>query len=239
MMTEPVDITIPVEGAGPVSALLVRPTHAHALLVLAHGAGAGMRHRFMARAAAELADRGVATLRYQFPYMEAGRKRTDRPATAAATVRAAVGAARREAVDLPLFAGGKSFGGRMTALAAADPGLGDVAGLVFMGFPLHPSGKPSVERASVLPPVPVPMLFVQGTRDSLADLDLLTPVVDGLGARATLHIVEGGDHSFAVLRRSGRGEDEVMAEIGDVVTGWIEVRIANYELRAAKGGRGE
>jgi uncharacterized protein len=210
-------------GAGDlgVSALLARPDNARALVVLGHGAGAGMRHPFMARVATELALRGVATLRYQFPYMEAGRRRTDPAPVAEATVRQALTTARAEAPDLPLFVGGKSFGGRMTARAmAADPDPA-VRGLVFLGFPLHPAGRPSTERAESLEAVPVPMLFVQGTRDALAELDLLRPIVAGLGERAALHIVEGGDHSFQVLKRSGRTEDDVMTEIGDAVAGWV------------------
>ena len=203
--------------AGTVSARLVAPPNAAALYVLAHGAGAGMDHPFMEAVATKLAERGVATLRYQFPYMEAGKKRVDRPLVARATVRAAVDAARRELPDLRLFAGGKSFGGRMTSQAAAESPLPGVDGLVFLGFPLHPAGKPGTDRAAHLGEVTVPMLFVQGTRDALADLDLLRPVLDDLGNRATLHVVEGGDHSFHVLKRSGRTDEEALAEIGDAV----------------------
>jgi uncharacterized protein len=187
--------------------------------VLGHCAGAGMRHPFMTRVATELAFRGVATLRYQFPYMEAGRRRTDPAPVAEATVRQALAAARAEAADLPLFAGGKSFGGRMTARAVADAGL-TVRGLVFLGFPLHAPGRPSVDRAAHLSSITLPMLFVQGTRDKLADLSLLRPVIDTLH-HATLHIVDGGDHSFGVLKRSGRTEEAVMAEVCDVVAGWV------------------
>jgi uncharacterized protein len=217
---EPRALTV---GAGDlaVSALLARPDDARALVVLGHGAGAGMRHPFLARVATELALRGVATLRYQFPYMEAGRRRTDPAPVAEATVRRALAAARAETPELPLFAGGKSFGGRMTARAmAADPDPA-VRGLVFLGFPLHPAGRPSTERAESLKAVPVPMLFVQGTRDALAELSLLRPVLAGLGEGVSLHVVEGGDHSFQVLKRSGRTEADVMAELGDVVAGWI------------------
>ena len=211
------------------SGLIRVPDEARALLVLAHGAGAGMEHPFMARVAEELAGRGVGTLRYQFPYMERGGFPPDRPPVATAAVRAAVEAARDHARafeadysrPLPLFAGGKSFGGRMTSTAAAEEPLPDVRGLVFLGFPLHSAKKPSTGRADHLSDVALPMLFVQGTRDGLADLDLLRPVIDELGQRATLHVVEGGDHSFEVLKRSGRTNDEVMAEIGDAVAGWV------------------
>jgi predicted alpha/beta-hydrolase family hydrolase len=214
-------IRIEVEGRGTVSGLLRRPDDAAALLVLAHGAGAGMRHPFMERVAGALADRAIATLRYQFPYMEAGKKRPDRAPVARATVRAAVGAAAEAAGGLPIFAGGKSFGGRMTSGASAEEALPGVRGLVFLGFPLHAVGRPGTERAGHLRAVDVPMLFVQGTRDRLADLDLLGPILDDLGDRATLHVVDGGDHSFKVLKRSGRTEAEVMAEIADAIAGFI------------------
>lgn len=224
-------LSINVPGAGTVSAVLRAPSGAHALLVLAHGAGAGMEHPFMEAAAGALSDRGVATLRFQFPSMEAGRRRPDRPAVATAAVRAAVEAARAEATELaavrgrdrpiPLFAGGKSFGGRMTSTAAASAPLPGVDGLVFLGFPLHPAGRPGTDRAAHLAEVGVPMLFIQGARDRLADLDLLRPVVRDLGDRATLHVVEGGDHSFKVLKRSGRAETEVMAEIAETVAKFV------------------
>jgi uncharacterized protein len=216
-------VTVPLPGGETttVSGLLLRPAGARALLVLGHGAGAGMRHRFMERVAAELAARDVATLRYQFPYMEAGRKRTDTPAVAMATVRAAIATAREAAPELARLAGGKSFGGRMTSRAVADTHSPALDGLVFFGFPLHPSGRPGTDRADHLRQVPCPLLFLQGTRDSLADLALLRPVVADLGPRATLHVVEGGDHSFGVLKRFGISEDDVMAELGDVVAGWI------------------
>lgn len=216
-------LEIPVEG-GRVSALLDRPDDARALLVLGHGAGAGMRHAFMGRVARELSARGVATLRYQFPYMEAGRKRPDPAPVAERTVRTVLAHAAEAFGDLPLFAGGKSFGGRMTSRAVAGERDAGVRGLVFLGFPLHPAGRPGTERAEHLDAVGVPMLFVQGTRDALADLALLEPVVERLGERATLHVVEGGDHSFAVLKRSGRTGDEVMTELADAVAGWIERR---------------
>ena len=221
MNDDPRELTIDVEGAEPVSALLRRPADATALLVLAHGAGAGMRHAFMEAIADRLARNGVATLRYQFPYMEAGRKRTDRPPVAQATVRAAVVAAAREAPELDLFAGGKSFGGRMTSQAAATAALPGVRGVVFLGFPLHPAGRPGIERADHLDRVKVPMLFVQGTRDALADLALLDPVLDRLDDRARLHVVVGGDHSFHVPKRSGRTDGEVLDEIAAVVTAFV------------------
>lgn len=212
-------------GGGSVSALLLRPRDARALLVLGHGAGAGMRHVFMEEMAELLAGRGIATLRYQFPYMEAGRRYPNPQRILTATVRRAVAAAHTAAPDLPLFAGGKSMGGRMTSLAAADAPLPHVRGIVFLGFPLHGIGKPpGVERSEHLGRVGVPLLFVQGTRDRLARLDLLRPVVGGLGAGATLHVVEGGDHSFKVLKRSGRTHPEVMAEVADAVGRWIRSR---------------
>lgn len=223
---ETLELRIEMGETGAVSGLLVRPDGAASLLVLGHGAGAGMRHRFMERVAAELAAHQVATLRYQFPYMEEGRKRPDPPARATATVIAAVERARQVAPELALFAGGKSFGGRMTSQAVVDGVEAGLRGLVFLGFPLHPAGRPGTDRADHLARVACPMLFVHGTRDALAGLDLLRPVVTGLGERAALHVVEGGDHSFGVLRRSGRAEADVMAEIGDVVASWIERQAA-------------
>jgi uncharacterized protein len=220
-MTETRHLNVPVGDDLTVGALLQRSPDARALLVLGHGAGAGMRHPFMERVASELDRRAVATLRYQFPYMEAGRRRPDPAPVAMAAVRAALTAAAREAGDLPLFAGGKSFGGRMTSSAVAAEPVPSLRGLVFLGFPLHPAGRPSTERAAHLGDVVVPMLFVQGTRDALADLDLLRPVIAGLGRRGRLHVVAGADHSFAVLRRSGRTEEEVMAELGRAVAGWV------------------
>lgn len=222
-------LTVEVEGAGPVSALLRLPDDAAALLVLGHGAGAGMEHPFMESVADALGDRGIGTLRYQYPYMEAGGGPPDRAPVATATVRAAVEAARTRATAfrakhgraLPILAGGKSFGGRMTSTAAAESSLPGVRGLVFLGFPLHPAGRPGTERARHLLDVTVPMLFLQGTRDRLADLDLVRPVAEQLGDRATLHVVEGGDHSFQVLKRSGRSGAEVMAELADAVAGWV------------------
>ena len=215
------DVTSIPTPAGPVSALLRRPEEADALLLLAHGAGAGMRHAFMETLATTLADRRIATLRYQFPYMDAGGRRPDRPAVAIATVRAAVDAARAACPDLPLFAGGKSFGGRMTSQAAAAEPLPGVRGLVFFGFPLHPPKREGTERAAHLRDVTVPMLFLQGTRDDLAALSLVRPVLEQLGPAATLHVVDGADHSFAVLKRSGRTGPDVLAELGDTTGSWI------------------
>ena len=203
-----------------VAALLLRPAGARCLYVFAHGAGAGMQHRFMAAASALLAGHGIATLRYQFPYMEAGSRRPDSRATLIATVRAAVRAAAAAAPDLPLLAGGKSMGGRMTSQAAAETPLSGVRGLVFFGFPLHPAGRPSTERADHLGNVRLPMLFLQGDRDKLAEIDLLRPVCAGLGERATLHVVPEADHSFHVPKRSGRSDDEVLAELARIVAEW-------------------
>jgi predicted alpha/beta-hydrolase family hydrolase len=214
-------VTIQVDEAHAVSGLLQIPERAVACYVLAHGAGAGMTHRFLTAVADGLAERGVATLRFQFPYMEAGSKRPDRPALAQASVRSAVEVANRLAPGLPLFAGGKSFGGRMTSQAQAEAPLPNVRGLVFLGFPLHPANKPSDERARHLSLVRVPMLFLQGTRDALADTRLLVPVVDGLGARGTLKLVEYADHSFHVPVRSGRTDDQVLGEVLDAAAAWM------------------
>jgi hypothetical protein len=213
------------DGAVCVSALLAAPPNPRACYVLAHGAGAGMTHPFMAAVAAGLFARGVATLRYQFPYMEAGKKRPDPPALAQATVRAAVAAAARALPALPLVAGGKSFGGRMTSQAQAASALPGVRGLVFLGFPLHPAGRPSRERAQHLAGVDVPMLFLQGTRDELAQLDELTPAVEALGHRATLRLFEDADHSFHVPRRSGRNDAQVLDEALDAFTAWVDAVI--------------
>ena len=209
-------------GSSVVSALLIVPDRARACFVFAHGAGAGMTHAFMEEAASGLAARGIATLRYQFPYMEKGSKRPDPPAVAQATVRAAAAEAARACPGLPLIAGGKSFGARMTSQAQAKTPLSGVRGLAFFGFPLHPTGKPSQERADHLAEVHVPMLFLQGSKDKLAELDLLRPVVGQLGKLATLHLVEGADHSFHVPARSGRNDREVMAEILDRFAAWSE-----------------
>ena len=207
---------------GEVSGLLLRPKDARLLYVLAHGAGAGMRHPFLESISQRLAEQGIATLRYQFPYMERRSRRPDPPAVAAATVRAAVAEAARIAPDLPLVAGGKSFGGRMTSTAQAEEPLPGVRGLVFLGFPLHPPGRPDDKRAEHLAHVQVPMLFLQGTRDEFAALKLLQPLVKRLGERATLHLVEGGDHSFRVPTKSGRSEGEVMGEVVSTIVEWAD-----------------
>jgi predicted alpha/beta-hydrolase family hydrolase len=196
------------------------PAEATALLVLAHGAGAGMDHPFLASCARVLSARGVGTFRYEFPYMEQGKHRPDPPAVAAARVREAVAEAARTAPGVPLFAGGKSFGGRMTSTAQAEAPLEGVRGLVFLGFPLHPPGRPGTERAAHLAAVRVPMLFVQGTRDEFAEPELLGPVVESLGAAVTLHPVEGGDHSFKVPKSLGSA-GKVLDEIADVAAGWM------------------
>jgi len=218
-------LTIDLGSGGSVSALLVRPQVARACYVLAHGAGAGMAHRFMEEVASGLGDRGIATLRYQFPYMEKASKRPDAPAVAHAAVRAAVAEAARRCADIPLLAGGKSFGGRMTSQAQAIKPLPGVRGLVFLGFPLHPAGKPATERAAHLAKILIPMLFVQGTQDKLAEPALIGPVVAALES-ATLHEVEAADHSFHVPKRSGRTDREVMTEILDAVAAWGRAIVA-------------
>ena len=225
-------ISITVNDGTRVSGLLQTPPRARACYVLAHGAGAGMHHPFMVAVAAELAQRGIATLRYQFPYMERGSKRPDPPQLAQATVRAAVAAAAHAQPKLPLIAGGKSFGGRMTSQAQAVNPLPGVRGLAFFGFPLHPPDKPSIDRAAHLSKIKIPMLFLQGTRDNLADLALLRPLVDKLGNLATLKVLEGADHSFHVLKRSGRTDEEVKAEMIDAFIAWAE------KLSAAFPGAG-
>ena len=215
-------LSIVVDDAVRVSGLLQAPDDARACYVLAHGAGAGMTHPFLAAVATELGKRGIATLRYQFPYMERGGKRPDPPALAQAAVRAAVAEAARRLPGLALIAGGKSFGGRMTSQAqAADP-LSGVRGLAFLGFPLHPAGRPSRDRAKHLFDVQVPLLFLQGTRDTLAALDQIEPVCQALGGRATLRLFEDADHSFHVPARSGRRDAEVRAEMMDVFAAWTE-----------------
>jgi predicted alpha/beta-hydrolase family hydrolase len=214
-------LEIGIGNAGAVSALLIRPAQARACFVFAHGAGAGMTHPFMETFAAGLGERGVASLRYQFPYMEKGSKRPDPPDIAQAAVRAAVAEAGRDCAGLALIAGGKSFGGRMTSQAQAKAPLAGVHGLAFVGFPLHPAGKPSSDRAEHLADVQVPMLFLQGTRDTLAELSLLEPVVKNLGRLASLHIVKDADHSFHVLARSGRNDREVMDEMLDTFAAWV------------------
>ncbi len=216
-MSDPLTFEVP--GAGTVSALVERPEGAALCYVLAHGAGAGMRHPFLEVISQRLAARGVATFRYQFPYMEAKRGRPDSPTVAVAAVRAAVDAAARRLEGLPLIAGGKSFGGRMTSTAAAESPLEGVRGLAFLGFPLHPPGKPGITRADHLDRVTVPMLFLQGTRDEFADSSLLMQVIQRLGRRATLHSVEGGDHSFRVPKSQVRSQ-EVPDELADALSSW-------------------
>jgi predicted alpha/beta-hydrolase family hydrolase len=214
------DLRIDLGPQGTVSAVLERPPDAWLLYVLAHGAGAGMRHRFLESLAAVLASRGVATFRYQFPYMEKGRGRPDPPAALEGAVQAAVRHAAAAAPELPLIAGGKSLGGRMTSRAAAASPLPGVRGLAFLGFPLHAPGQRGTDRAEHLDLVDLPMLFLQGTRDAFAELDLLEPVCRDLEPRATLHVVEGGDHSFGVLKRSGRTPDEVLDELAGTLVQW-------------------
>jgi uncharacterized protein len=211
-----------VEGAAEVSAILMRPADARWLLALAHGAGAGMTHPFLEKLARELSDAGVATLRYQFPYMEQKRRVPDAPAVATAAVAAAVRAAATAAPGLPLLAGGKSFGGRMTSQAASQGLLGGVRGLVFWGFPLHPPNKPATKRAEHLAKVPMSMLFLQGTRDTLADLKLLRPICEDLKSRATLHIIETADHSFHVLKSSGLSDSDVLRQLAQTTASWAE-----------------
>ena len=201
--------------------LLVAPPNATALLVLAHGAGAGMRHPFLEKIAALLGELGVATYRYEFLYMEKRAGRPDPPAVAEARVREAVLDAARVAPGLPVFAGGKSFGGRMTSQAQAREPLPGVRGLVFLGFPLHPPGRPATSRADHLDDVLVPMLFLQGSRDEFAGLDLLKPVVKRLRTRATVHVIEGGDHSFKVLKRTGRTDADVFSELTNTIASWV------------------
>ena len=222
MHHHPTSLTIPLPGGGVTSGLLEVPAAKAACYVFAHGAGAGMDHAFMNAVARGLAERGIATLRFQFPYMEQGSKRPDPPAVAQAAVRAAVHEAAARLPGVPLFAGGKSYGGRMTSQAQAAEPLPGVRGLAFVGFPLHPTGKPSTERADHLAQVQLPMLFLQGTRDTLADLKLIRQTTTHLGTRATLHVVEGADHSFHVLVRSGRTDEQVLQEVLDVMAGWMK-----------------
>ncbi|WP_314957999.1 alpha/beta family hydrolase [Bradyrhizobium cosmicum] len=216
------ELKLDIERIGAVSAVLTRPDDARACYVLAHGAGADMRHSFMQKVAEGLAGRGVATLRFNFPYMENKQGRPDQPAVAHAAIRAAVTEAARLCPSVTLVAGGKSFGGRMTSQAQSKAPLPDVKGLAFLGFPLHADKKPSTERAEHLTKVDIPMLFLQGTRDGLADLSHLKPVIAALGAKATLHEVDGGDHSFAVLKKSGRTSEEALTEVLDTLAAWID-----------------
>lgn len=215
-------MTIEGEDGVAVSGLLQTPPGARACIVLAHGAGAGMQHPFMAAVAAGLAERGIASLRYQFPYMERGSKRPDPPRVAQATVRAAVAAAAHALPQLPLIAGGKSFGGRMTSQAQAAAPLPHVRGLAFFGFPLHPPDRPSTDRAAHLSEVKLPMLFLQGTRDAFAALDRLRPVYTALGPRATLKLFDDADHSFHVPARTGRKDAEVLNEVLDAFAVWLD-----------------
>lgn len=221
-MVETRELKLDIERIDAVSAILTRPDHARACYVLAHGAGADMRHVFMEKVAAGLADRGIATFRFNFPYMEEKKGRPDQPAVAHAAVRAAVAEAARLCPGVPLVAGGKSFGGRMTSQAQSKAPLPGVMGLAFLGFPLHAAKKPSSERAEHLAGIAIPMLFLQGTRDGLADLGYLKPVIAALGTKATLHEIEGGDHSFAVLKKSGRSNEEALAEVLDTFAAWID-----------------
>jgi predicted alpha/beta-hydrolase family hydrolase len=216
------ELKLDIDRIGAVSAILMQPDSPRACYVLAHGAGAGMRHASMDKIAEGLSDRGIATFRFNFPYMENKQGRPDQPTVAHATIRAAVEEAARLCPGLKLVAGGKSFGGRMTSQAQSKSPLPGVKGLAFLGFPLHADKKPSTERAEHLGGVAIPMLFLQGTRDGLADLGLLKPVVAALGAKATLHEVEGGDHSFAVLKKSGRTNEEALAEVLDTLAAWID-----------------
>lgn len=222
MTASPEPVSISVEGTQPVSGLWRAPPAARACIVFAHGAGAGMTHPFMTAVAQGLADRGIATLRYQFPYMERGAKRPDAPPLAHATVRAAVARAAQLLPSVPLLAGGKSFGGRMTSQAHASAPLPGVRGLAFIGFPLHPAGKPGSERGAHLLGLNAPMLFLQGTRDELADLGLLESLTRQLGTRATLLLFEDADHSFHVPARSGRKDSDVLAELMDALAHWID-----------------
>jgi predicted alpha/beta-hydrolase family hydrolase len=225
-MTEATDLRLEIsDPIGEVSAFLLRPPDAWLLYVLAHGAGAGMRHPFLETISAALAARGVATFRYQFPYMEAGRGRPDVPAVLEATVRAAISKASEIVPELPVIAGGKSLGGRMSSGAAAAEPLERVKGLAFLGFPLHPPGQPGTRRANHLERVDIPMLFLQGTRDAFARLDLITGVCRSLGPRATLHVVDGADHSFGVLKRTGRTPDQVLDQLTATIADWARALV--------------
>lgn len=215
---------ISIPDTGTVSAILDVPTSPVACFVMAHGAGAGMTHPFMAAAAAALVRRSLAVLRFQFPYMEKKSKRPDTPAVAHAAIRAAAAHAAKELPGVPLFAGGKSFGGRMTSQAQAAEPLADVRGLIFLGFPLHPAGKPSDDRADHLADVQVPMLFLQGTRDELAELELLRPVIKKLGTRATLRLFDEADHSFHVPAKTGRKDADVLEEMCETIAEWTAQR---------------
>jgi predicted alpha/beta-hydrolase family hydrolase len=213
------------EKHGVVSGLLLKPDHARSLLVFGHGAGAGMRHRFIDDLAQKFADLGIATLRYQFPYMEKRMKRPDPEGVLMVAVQAAVAVAEKYSDGLPIFAGGKSMGGRMTSLAAAKNSLGSTRGLIYFGFPLHAPGTPSAERGKHLADIQLPMLFIQGSRDALANLKVLTPLCAALNGRAELFVIEGGDHSFHMLKRSGRSDKEVLDEIAVKTSSWMAARM--------------
>lgn len=228
------ELVLTVDPGHRVSALLISPPRAYACYVLAHGAGAGMTHPSMEAVAVELGERGIATLRYQFPYMEQGAKRPDPPALCHAAVRAAV--TKAGALKLPIIAGGRSFGGRMTSQAQAKSALAGVRGLAFLGFPLHPAGRPSDERAGHLFDVRVPMLFLQGTRDALAGLSLLQPLVKRLGERATLKLLEDADHSFHVPAKTGRKDAEVRREMLDTLAAWTRTVVAANGTPAKAAG---
>lgn len=219
------ELRFAVEKAGEVSALFSRPATIDSIFVIAHGAGAGMRHIFMEILTRELAARRIGVLRYQFPYMEQRRKIPDAPGILTATVRAAAQSASELAPGLPLFAGGKSMGGRMTSTAASQEPLPGVKGVVFFGFPLHPPGKPGITRAAHLAKVTVPMLFLQGTRDPLATLDLLRPIVAGLGPRATMHIIETADHSFKVLKSAGIANSDISSHLAETAALWARSQL--------------
>jgi uncharacterized protein len=220
-VTEATDLRLHIgQTVGDVSAFLLRPPNSWVLYVVAHGAGAGMHHAFLDNVSAALAAQGVATFRYQFPYLESGRRRPDPPSVLEATVRAAVSKAGEIVPELPVVAGGKSLGGRMTSSAAAAAPLEGVRGLAFLGFPLHPPGQPGTRRADHLDHVHLPMLFLQGTRDTFARVDLITDVCSRLGSRATLHLLEGADHSFGVPRRAARTPSQVIEWLATTVASW-------------------
>ncbi len=213
------------KSSGEVSGILVLPANPKLLLLFAHGAGAGMKHPFMEKMSGYLGDESIGTLRYNFPYTEKKIKRPDPQPILMETVRSAVKAAKEYAGEIPLLAGGKSMGGRMTSMSASKEALDDVKGIVFFGFPLHPPGKPSNERAEHLYNVKIPMLFLQGTKDKLADLELLKPVIKKLGKKTTLHIIEGADHSFHLPKSSGKNDEEVLKELAEKVADWAERNI--------------